>query len=202
MVVTGSEVGVDRALVCWQLHSPEASLWLEASKDAVAALATGALRVEDPSGPLAQAIGVACLSDLMTTLWGGPSEGAPQPCSAPGDECRNPRYGGLEFSVTGLPIEIRVLTDRGWCESVVPFESWPRPALTHRRQAIGATRVSLKATVELGEIPLLDSMDWRLGELLVTDATPIQSVSLMLADKPVRTGVLSKHPSARALAIS
>lgn len=177
-------------------------MWFEMTSDASSGLAAATLQIVEADNPLANAVGESCLTDLCLSLWGSQAAGIPEPTDPPDSQCRDPRHGGLAFRIAGLPFDMRLLVDWGWCEQEVPRASSQRPGLVERRKAIGATRLSLRATVELGQIPLLDSTEWSPGELLLTDASHLLPVDLVLSGRTILTGVLGKHPGSRTIQIS
>lgn len=202
VVVDDLEGPADPSLACWHLGSDKACMWFEAPSDVPFQLADVALQVETADRALAKMVGESCLADLCLALWGDQAQAAPRPSDPPDGRFRNPRYGGTAFRVLGLPFELRLLADRGWGEQELPRQSAQRQGLVDRRTAIGPTRLSVMATVELGEIPLLESTGWASGELLVTDASHVLPVNLVLSGRTVRTAILGKRPGPRTIEIS
>jgi hypothetical protein len=156
----------------WRFANAQSGMWMLTSDDAGIRLAGEALQLPARGMDLVRRVGESCLEDLALSLWGPDSNGKPGSVrAAPGEVAADLlRYGGLAYSIAGLPIDVTILVDRGWCDAQIPPQPSRRLALTDRRVAIGSTRVVLKATVDLGEIPLMESTGWSQGELLLTDA--------------------------------
>lgn len=188
----------------WQLTGTTSGMWIGTSNDAPLRLAAEALQLPAQASELVQPVGKACLEDLLACLWGVEVNGKPEVNRARAG-CGNEdlwRSGGLAYRFMGLPVELLIVADRGWCDAQFPQTPSPKPALTDRRKAIGGTRVVLKASVDLGDIPLLESTGWAAGELFVTDRPRTLQASLSLADRKVHGGVMGLHGRNRALVIS
>lgn len=188
----------------WQVTGTASGMRAGMSNDAPVRLATEALQLSAPGSELVQPVGMACLEDLLACLWGVEVHGKPAVCRARAgrDDEDLWRSGGLAYRVVGLPVELLIVVDRGWCDTQSPRTPSRKPALTDRRKAIGGTRVVLKASLDLGEIPLLESTGWAPGELLITDSPRTLQASLSLADRQVHGGVMGLRGRNRALVIS
>lgn len=189
---------------CWQLTGAGGGMWFAAPEDAAILLAAEALQLPARAGGLLKSVGDSCLRDLFACLWNAELGGKPlirqttEPCGIQ-DLLR---FGALVYRVEGLPIELLVVADRVWCDAQSPRNTSPKPALIDRRSAIGATRVALKATLDLGEIPLLESTGWTAGELLLTDRPRTLRASLSIADRKVHGGAMGLRDGKRTFAIS
>lgn len=202
LIDEGSACPADQA--GWKLAGAGAGMWFAAPGGAATLLAAEALQLSSRTGRLLKPVGDSCLHDLFASFWnveliGKPSitrttepHGIPDPL----------RFGGLAYRVAGLPVELLVVADRGWCDAQLPMKTSQKPALIDRRKAIGATRVALKATLDLGEIPLLESTDWSAGELLLTDRPRTLQASLSIADRTVHGGAMGLRDGKRTFAIS
>ncbi len=77
-----------------------------------------------------------------------------------------------------------------WCAARLPHDQAvvPRPRLVERRTAVIPTRVRVGATIELGSIELLDSLQLRTGEVLLTEVSRQPGVMLSTPSGCLRTG--------------
>ena len=158
------------------------------------AFATRALHVpEDEATSLTGDVAAACRDDLIASLWGeGPH--APLVCGEPPAPWQlEPRHGGLLFQLQGLSAGIWVWANRAWCDAHGPEPVVRKPSsLSDRRMALGNSPLRLSAHIDLGQITLADSLEWSVGEVLLTDIPRRARVELSTNKMHVSSGVLGQ----------
>lgn len=178
----------------WWLAGPDGSLmWISAQEGCGRALAASALGLRDAIGSglhLVEEVGKHCLAALHACLWGD--------ASMPTAVCASPeqrdvfelRRGGLAWRISAVPGNVRIAVNDAWCAARLPHEKTTisKSRLVGRRAAVCPTRVRVDATIELGTVELLDSMQLRVGEVLVTDVSRNPGVVLSTYSGRVRTG--------------
>jgi len=189
---------------CWLLESGDAAMWVEGPASIGPALASHALRVDgSPANALVHGVGKRCFFDLCSTLWG--KDGAPSPVRSapPGEREAASRHGGLGFRIAGIPENLTITVNRAWCQlhaSTLPNEGRPS-AMVERRVALGSTRIAITAAIELGEIQLLDSLEWKVGEILLADVPHDPKVILATPAGRIAKGSLCRGRSTRAVVL-
>ena len=168
------------------------------------ALATRALHVsEGEANALTGEVAAACRGDLIASLWG---EGPHSPLARgepPAPWQLEPRHGGLLFQLQGLSAGIWVWANRAWCDAHGPEPVVRAPSsLSDRRSALGKSRVRLSANIELGQITLADSLEWSVGEVLLTDIPRRARVELSINKMHVTSGVLGQVGMTRHITLA
>lgn len=190
---------------CWKLEADGAVLWIEADASTTMKLGSGALKLDGSANhSLVEAVGGSCFSRLCADLWGNTDPGALAPSDPIDVKDKAPAYGGLCFQITGLPGSIWITANRTWCQLQIPAgqgDGRPVP-LTDRRVALGRTSVTVSATIDLGDISLVDSLGWAVGELLVTDVPRKPPVSLASGQGKIGVGTLGSHQGVRTVVIA
>lgn len=190
---------------CWKMEVDGAALWFEADASTAMKLGSGALKLDGSADDsLAEAVGGSCFSSLCADLWGGTDTDAPV-LSEPIDiKDKDPAHGALCFRIVDLPGSIWIIANRAWCQQQIPAsknDGTPVP-LTDRRVALGRTSVTVSATIDLGDIPLVESLGWTVGELLVTDVPRKPQVSLASGQGQIGIGTLASHQGVRTVVIA
>lgn len=197
-VRTTAPISDSGARKTWLLSSDDgAAMLVSADNDASCQLARSALGLaHGRDGSLAEAVGRRCVGALLESLWGGevsPTIGATATV-APYEFAS--RQGGAAWCMKGLPGAFEVEANGRWCNAHLPQHASSRPSsnLTSRRRAIADLRVPVDASIELGAIELLDSMQLRVGEVLLTDVSRQPRVRLGTRSGEIRTGrIVPEH---------
>lgn len=182
----------------WLLSSDDgAAMLVSADSDAGCQLARSALGLGDGRGGcLAEAVGRRCVSALLESLWGGEVSPTTGVTATVTPHAFSSRKGGAAWRVEGLPGAFEVEANGHWCSACLPQHGSCRPSsnLTSRRRAIADLRVPVDASIELGTIELLDSLQLRVGEVLLTDVSQLPRVRLGTQSGEIRTGrILPEH---------
>ncbi|GEM_PF-1977576 len=182
----------------WLLSSDDgAAMLVSADGDAGCQLARSALGLaKGRGGRLAEAVGGRCVSALLESLWGGEVSPAIGTAAHVAPDAFASRQGGTGWRMEGLPGAFEVEVNGRWCSARLPQHASSRPSsnLTSRRKAIADLRVPVGASIELGTIELLDSLQLRVGEVLLTDVSPQPRVRLGTHSGEIRTGrILPEH---------
>ncbi|MBD9437306.1 FliM/FliN family flagellar motor switch protein [Pseudoxanthomonas sp. PXM03] len=189
----------------WHSLSHEGQhLMLGAPLGAAHAFATRALHVpESEANTLTGDVAAACRDDLIASLWGeGPH--APLVCGEPPAPWQlEPRHGGLLFQLQGLSASIWVWANRAWCDAHGPEPAVRAPSpLSDRRSALGKSQLRLSAHIDLGQIALADSLEWSVGEVLLTDIPRRARVELSTNKMHVTSGVLGQTGDNRHITLA
>jgi hypothetical protein len=198
-----SEMSANRR--CWRLEVDGATLWFEAGASTAMELGFGALKLDESAdGSLIEAVGISCFSRLCADLWGDTVPERLVLSESIDIKEREPAYGALCFQIMGLPGSILITANRAWCERQIPASQGAnvRVPLSDRREALGRTIVTVSAAIDLGDIPLVESLGWTVGELLVTDVPRKPPVSLASSLGQVGIGTLASHQGVRTVVIA
>jgi hypothetical protein len=168
------------------------------------AFATRALHVAgSEANTLIDDVAAACRDDLIASLWGeGPH--APMVLGEPPAPWQlEPRHGGLLFQLQGLSASIWVWANRAWCDAhgPEPVVRLPR-LLSDRRSALGKSTLRLSAHIDLGHITLADSLEWSVGEVLLTEIPRRARVELSTNKMHVTSGVLGQTGANRHITLA
>ena len=179
-------------------------MWVQADAAVEQVLGRGALELGCGQGDrLVREVGMRCFAALCVQLWG--DRDAPPLEQATCDDFREfeLRHGGLGFCIDGLAGTVRIAVNHSWCVARLPF-STPnpaRPALSTRRSALAPTAVKIEAAIELGSIELLDSLQLRVGEVLLTDVSRNPAVTLSTSSGRLATGWIDPDRLARTVVL-
>ncbi|HBZ46981.1 MAG TPA: hypothetical protein DEO93_06860 [Stenotrophomonas sp.] len=176
------------------------TLWLMADDDLLRSVGARALGLASNSNAtLLEEVGARCIAALVDALFGNEQ---PAPALVDGAPASSPaafrlRHGGYRVSIDGVPGNLMVAVDLDWCAArLSPLAPAALPALlASRRSALASTRVTLDAAIALGSIELLDSLQLRVGEVLLTDVSSRPPVILSTASGRVGSGRIG--PDAR-----
>ena len=191
----------------WWFSAPDgAAMWISAEADAGRSLAASALDLGAILGhglDLVGEVGKRCLAALQACLWGSaelPGAGDLLPEQL---EAFEPRRGGLAWRISHLPGDFQVAVNDTWCAARLPHDQAvvPGPGLVDRRTAVIPTRVRVDATIELGSIELLDSLQLRTGEVLLTDVSRQPVVTLSTPSGRLRTGRIVPDRARRTIVL-
>lgn len=167
------------------------------------ALAARALRLhEGPTYTLVDGVAMACRDDLLASLWGEGAHDRPSDDQAPPSWTLDPRYGGLLFQLELASARVWVLVNRAWCEANGPERQAALPSpLSLRRAALASTAVRLHAHIDLGQISLADSLEWSVGEVLLTDIPRQARVELSTDRGRAASGLLGQSDASRRVTL-
>lgn len=187
----------------WTLEHEGTAVHFGSSADIDLLLGATVLRMEPSNdSALVKDVGSRCFAELCCSLWGGAEVSELMPSLGPDQSDMDERYGGLVCGVEGLPTDLWVFATRAWCDHFGP-ERVPRTmSLAARQAALKTTTVTISAHIELGTIPLADSLGWTVGEVLVTDASRRSPVALKVAEQIVRRGTLADGQGVRAVMVA
>lgn len=190
-VVLESRPPADADALC--LEDMQGRAWLHASKAFESRLGEACLSLDARSAPeLAGELGIQAARALHVALHKGKLSETyvPASTSRPGDQGLL-RHGALYFLVEGLPEPLRLTVDGAWCRAHAGAEPLPRPSdLLSRQQALAATAVQVTGQMALGEVSLLESLSWSVGDVLVTDAPYDSHARLMVGATAIATARL------------
>ncbi|MBN8800749.1 MAG: hypothetical protein J0H05_03610 [Stenotrophomonas acidaminiphila] len=177
----------------WLAGSDGALMWISAQEGCGSTMAASALGLRDAIGSglhLVEEVGKHCLAALHVCLWGDASMPTAGRASPEQPDVFEPRRGGLVWRMSGVPGNVRIAVNDAWCAARLPHETtiMSKSRLVGRRAAVCPARVRVDATIELGTVELLDSMQLRVGEVLVTDVSRNPGVVLSTSSGRVRTG--------------
>jgi hypothetical protein len=182
----------------------EAVAWFQFGKNLERMLGCDALRLEAAQREdFVREIGVRCLGQLLAALFGD-EQALANSCEETKVAAESdPRFGALDFEVIGLPGKLTMTVNRAWCDlhAATPDRDSHAVGLSNRRQALGGTPVVMTVSLPLGEIPLVDSLSWRVGEVLVTEAAVNPIVNLESGHSQVAKGRLILRQGERAIEI-
>jgi len=175
----------------WLLTSNDgAAMLISADDDAGCQLARSALGLaHGRDGRLAEAVGRRCVSALLESLWGGEVSPTIGTAATVAPYAFSSRQGGAGWHMEGLPGAFEVEVNGRWCSARLPQHS-----SSSRRKAIADLRVPVDASIELGTIELLDSLQLCVGEVLLTDVPQQPRVRLGTRSGEIRTGrIVPEH---------
>jgi len=190
-VVLESQPSADADALC--LDDTQGRGWFYASRAFASRLGEACLSLDAHLAPeLAGELGTHAARALHVALHKGnlSQTDVPASTSRPGDESRL-RHGALYFLLDGLPEPLRLIVDDAWCRANAGADPVPRqPDLLSRQQAIAATAVHVIGQMALGEVSLLESLSWSVGDVLVTDAPRNSHAHLMVGATAIATARL------------
>lgn len=184
-----------------RLDGPQGRAWFHVSSTFAPRLGEACLSLEVDGAPdLAGEMGAQAARALQMMLYAGnASADAPASNATPGDEGLL-RHGALQFLLAGLPEVLRLTVDGAWCRVHASMDATPRQSgLLSRQQALAATTVKVTGQMALGEVSLLDSLGWSIGDVLVTDAPRDSHARLMVGDASFATARLSPKAECHTL---
>lgn len=182
----------------WLLSSDDgAAMLVSADNDVGCQLAQSALGLDRGQGErLVDGVGKRCISALLDSLWGTEMTATLGATEMIAPHTFASRHGGVAWRIEGLPGAFEVAVNGGWCSIRLPNDASNRPSskLTSRRKAIADLRVPVGASIELGTIELLDSLQLRVGEVLLTDVSQQPRVRVGTRSGEIRTGrIVPEH---------
>lgn len=187
----------------WTLEREGAAVHFGTAADIDLQLGADVLRMAPlDDSALVKEVGDRCFAELCCSLWGGAEVSELMPSLCPDQSDTDERYGGLICGVEGIPTGLWVLATRAWCDRFGPERARKTVPLADRHAALKTTAVTVSAHIELGTIPLADSLGWTVGEVLVTDASRRSPVALKVAEQCVRTGTLTDNQGVRAVMVA
>ena len=191
----------------WHITRPGGgTLWMRAAAALPQRLGALALGLPlDANHRLPSEVGSRCLAALIASLDAGASsastavEGIP---AAPAAAFES-RHGGVLVRLDGVPGKAVIAVDMAWCSTrATPLAHIPAPLpLAKRRSALAATRVKVNATIALGSLNLLDSLQLRVGEVLLTEVSSDPQVTLSTASGPVGSGRIGPDSAIRTIVL-
>lgn len=171
----------------------QGTTWFHFSSTLAARLGEACLALDAGLAPeLAEEMGARATHALHSMLHSGSHSHTDTPASASrhGD-AGQPRHGALCFLVDGLPEPVRLIMDGAWCRAHAGVAPSPaQPDLLTRQQALAATAVEVTGEIALGDVSLLDSLTWSVGDVLVTDAPRNGHARLMVGSAAFATARL------------
>lgn len=179
-------------------------MWINAEAHAGRSLAGSALDLSGIRGHglgLVEQVGKRCLTALHACLWGGSELPAATDVLPERLDSFEPRHGGLAWRISHLPGDFQIAVNDVWCAVHLPHDkaAASKPRLVDRRTAVVPTRVRVDAAIELGNIELLDSLQLRVGEVLLTDVSRQPSVALSTPSGRLRTGRIAPGHAQRTV---
>lgn len=187
---------------CRRLTSGEAIAWFQYEEELELTLGLEVLRLKTSrSVDFVREIGRQCLHQLQERLFGDNGALIDSSKTPPVAADYERRFGALCFELAGTPGPMTMTVNRAWCNRQEPaMESTKALAqLTERREALGSTSITLSACLPLGEISLLDSLTWRVGEVLVAETMTAPSVNLMAGQSHIASGRMLMQQKGRAV---
>jgi hypothetical protein len=182
------------------LEGTQGRTWFHASRTFASRLGEACLSLDAHLAPdLAGEMGAQAARALQMILHAGNAPiDVPASTSKPGDEGLL-RHGALYFLIEGLPEPLRLTVDGAWCRAHAGAESMQmRCSLLPRQQALRGTTVQVTGQMALGEVSLLDSLSWSVGDVLVTDTPRDSRARLMVGTTAFATARLvpqANHPT-------
>lgn len=181
-----------------------ASLSLRVAGQGLERLGCALVDVDDADAAgLAAGVGRRAMTDLARAFFGAdaPAEWAAIAGVPPASEI-GPRHGafGVQLSIDSLRFELHF--DAGLCDALLPIAAARGETLVPRRDALPPIEARFEAELDLGPLPLAESLSLKPGDVLKTSARLDAGIRLKAADGGgILTGTLTADGDHRALKI-
>ncbi len=135
----------------------------------------------EQSGGVTFELASAAVQDLLVRLAARTGHSHTSPAARDGawpDSILHPEWGGLGLQISFEGLDLLIGVDRTIVDVICPEPTRPRSALSNRAESLGPLPVTLSAVLDFGLVSARDLAGLRAGEVLLSEHTIGQPVTL------------------------